>query len=634
MQEDLLQPSAFQVTLRCKDHKQGLIVKGCVEKNCKRKKILLCQQCLNEDAHMEHNNNVIGIKQFIAEFSQSIYQATQQNKTSLEQFLNNDENLKVYKYIQDNKHHLKKVKDNIDTQKTLVAQDMTFIVEQFQLYLQQIKENVFRKLDLVYSEYESLFEQTRKQFNSKFFAAANYFLSTPMALTCKLGQQGDNSEEYLRKLKLIDNTSLDSLQDLFTRLLLANESPKIFESDQQRLYSTLQEPLQNYFLGWCSNQDRLPQPPQLVQQYSNNSNNFQQNQVLNSPQQRPILRENYQLSDSIVISKSGIYCKFSRALDLSKKEWPHIKLNRKFTLDFTIGAVIGLSKTTFVMIGQNDLKMRVFDTEKKSLLAFDGHTQQVNWIEPLSANTFITGADDGQVYYWIFQGQTAKIQDQYTFSNKPILAGLDLQNNSFAFVDSDGRLGYKNITTKLELFLTVGNSRLQGRLRKYKMALIKPGELFCVYVAGEQGATIIQVNEKEKQLRKVNANTLPCSQTIIPLSINEMLIASSNGVKICNTNRDDILQGNDVDVVLMEFTLSQIMYAICIPVEIGQCMQYRIQKKDNGLYDIQQKDLTFDGITYLSSKLKPRVQLIKNQDKVIMVIVDQNKINFFDITMK
>ncbi|CAD8059415.1 unnamed protein product [Paramecium sonneborni] len=630
MQEDLLQPSAFQVTLRCKDHKQGLIIKGCVEKNCKRKKILLCQFCINEDAHMEHNNNVLGIKQFIAEFSQSIYQATQLNKTQLEQFLSNDENLKVYKYIQDNKHHLKKVKDNIDTQKTLVASDMTYIVEQFQLYLQTIKENVFRKLDQIYTEYESLFEQTRKQFNSKFFAAANYFLSTPMALTCKLGQQGDNSEEYLRKLKLIDNTSLDTLQDVFSKLQQANESPKIFESDQQRLFSSLQEPLQNYFLGWCSNIDRFPQPPQLVQQYSNNSQNYQ----LNSPQSKPLLRENYGLSDSIVISKSGIYCKFSRALDLSKREWPHIKLNRKFTLDFTIGAVIGLSKSIFAMISQNDLKIRVFDTEKKSLLAFDGHTQQINWIESLSPNTFITGADDGQIYYWIFQGQTVKLQDQYTFSNKPILAGLDLQNNSFAFIDSDGRLGYKNITTKLELFLPLGNQRIQGKQRKYKMALIKPGEQFCVYIAGEQGASIIQVNEKEKQLRKMNTNTLPCSQTMISLSINEILIASSNGVKVCSTTKDEILQGNDVDVVLMEFTLSQITYAICIPVENGQCMQYRIQKRDNGQYDIQQKELIIDGIIPLSSKLKPRIQLIKNQDKLIMVIVDQNKINFVDITIK
>ncbi|CAD8056474.1 unnamed protein product [Paramecium sonneborni] len=630
MQEDLLQPSAFQVTLRCKDHKQGLIVKGCVEKNCKRKKILLCQQCMNEDAHMEHNNNVLGIKQFIAEFSQSIYQATQQNKTQLEQFLNNDDNLKVYKYIQDNKHHLKKVKDNIDTQKTLVAQDMTFIVEQFQLHLQTIKDNVFKKLDQVYSDYESLFLSTRKQFNSRFFAAANYFLSTPMALTCKLGQQGDNSEEYLRKLKLIDNTSLDTLQDLFSKLLQANESPKIFESDQQRLLTSLQEPLQNYFLGWCSNIDRIPQPPQLVQQYSNNSQNYQ----LNSPQSQPIQRENYGLSDSIVISKSGIYCKFSRALDPQKREWPHVKLNRKFTLDFMIGAVIGLSKSTFVMISQNDLKMRVFDTDKKSLLAFDGHTQQINWIESLSSNTFITGSDDGQIYHWIFQGQTAKIQDQYSLSNKPILAGLDLQNNSFAFIDSDGRLGYKNITTKLELFLTLVNQRISGRLKKYKMALIKPGELFCVYIAGEQGASIIQVNEKQKQLIRVNANTIPCSQTMIPLSANEILIASSNGVKVCNINKDEILQGNDVDVVLMEFTSSQITYAICIPVENGQCMQYRIQRRDYGQYDIQQKELIIDGIIPLSSKLKPRIQLIKNQDKLIMVIVDQNRINFVDITIK
>lgn len=56
---------------------------------------------------------------------------------------------------------------------------------------------------------------------------------------------------------------------------------------------------------------------------------------------------------------------------------------------------------------------------------------------------------------------------------------------------------------------------------------------------------------------------------MIPLSINEMLIASTSGVKVCSTNRDDILQGNDVDVVLLEFTLSQIMFALCIPVEIG-----------------------------------------------------------------
>lgn len=56
---------------------------------------------------------------------------------------------------------------------------------------------------------------------------------------------------------------------------------------------------------------------------------------------------------------------------------------------------------------------------------------------------------------------------------------------------------------------------------------------------------------------------------MIPLSINEILIASSNGVKVCSTNRDDILSGNDVDVIIMEFTLSQIMYVLCIPVEIG-----------------------------------------------------------------
>ncbi|CAK58480.1 unnamed protein product (macronuclear) [Paramecium tetraurelia] len=109
------------------------------------------------------------------------------------------------------------------------------------------------------------------------------------------------------------------------------------------------------------------------------------------------------------------------------------------------------------------------------------------------------------------------------------------------------------------------------------MELIKPEELFSVYMAGEQGATIIQVNYKEKLLRKVNTNMLPCSLTMIPLSIDEWLIAPSIGIKVCNTNRDYILYGNDIDVVLMEFTPSQVTYALCIPVENCQCLQYRIE---------------------------------------------------------
>ncbi|CAK58481.1 unnamed protein product (macronuclear) [Paramecium tetraurelia] len=75
---------------------------------------------------------------------------------------------------------------------------------------------------------------------------------------------------------------------------------------------------------------------------------------------KTIVSEMNGLSDSIIIGQSGTYCKFSRALDLTKKEWSHLKLNRK-------GVVIGLSNSTFVMNAQNDSKWRVFDTQKRNL---------------------------------------------------------------------------------------------------------------------------------------------------------------------------------------------------------------------------------------------------------------------------
>lgn len=36
--------------------------------------------------------------------------------------------------------------------------------------------------------------------------------------------------------------------------------------------------------------------------------------------------------------------------------------------------------------------------------------------------------------------------------------------------------------------------------------------------------------------------------------MNEVLLATSTGLKICNMNNDEILGGGDVDIVLMEFT--------------------------------------------------------------------------------
>ena len=171
-----------------------------------------------------------------------------------------------------------------------------------------------------------------------------------------------------------------------------------------------------------------------------------------------------------------------------------------------------MTRSTFILIGQNDSKIRIFDLDKKSLQAVDGHSQQVNWIESLSSNSFITGSDDGTINCWLLTGQAISKLETYQPSNKPIVCGLDLSNNCFAFIDSDGRVGYKNLTTKSEYFLTLQTlSRMAGRAKKFKMALIKPGELFYVYIAGEIGGAIIQVSEKEKTLRKINANTLPTS---------------------------------------------------------------------------------------------------------------------------
>lgn len=53
----------------------------------------------------------------------------------------------VYKFLQDNKHHLDKVKDNIDTHKTIIAKEITDLVEDIQIKLQDIKKDLFAKLD-------------------------------------------------------------------------------------------------------------------------------------------------------------------------------------------------------------------------------------------------------------------------------------------------------------------------------------------------------------------------------------------------------------------------------------------------------------------------------------------------------
>ena len=75
-------------------------------------------------------------------------------------------------------------------------------------------------------------------------------------------------------------------------------------------------------------------------------------------------------------------------------------------------------------------------------------------------------------------------------TNKGILSALSLQNNSFVFADSEGRIGYKNLTNKTEMFISIFPT-ISTKFRKFRLALVKTGELFCVYISGDPGGHII-----------------------------------------------------------------------------------------------------------------------------------------------
>lgn len=58
------------------------------------------------------------------------------------------------------------------------------------------------------------------------------------------------------------------------------------------------------------------------------------------------------------------------------------------------------------------------------------------------------------------------------------------------FVDSEGRIGYKNLTNKTEMFISIFPSK-STKIRRFRLALVKTGELFCVYISGDPGGHII-----------------------------------------------------------------------------------------------------------------------------------------------
>lgn len=50
-------------------------------------------------------------------------------------------------------------------------------------------------------------------------------------------------------------------------------------------------------------------------------------------------------------------------------------------------------------------------------------------------------------------------------------------------------------------------------------------------------------------LRKINANALPIAPTLIPYSLNEIIIASNQDVRIVPINSNDFLGGFEVETL-------------------------------------------------------------------------------------
>lgn len=86
---------------------------------------------------------------------------------------------------------------------------------------------------------------------------------------------------------------------------------------------------------------------------------------------------------------------------------------------------------------------------------------------------------------------------------------------------------------------------------------MKPGELFVVWIVGESGGQIIQINEKERSLRRMSAYSLPTGPTLIPFSLTEVILASGVGMKLVNINSNEYMSGVEVEALTLEFPQSK-----------------------------------------------------------------------------
>ena len=111
---------SYMPRMMCERHKQQGVTRGCAEFSCK-KRPLMCEKCFEEDGHREHHQWVLDLETFLNQFTTRLQSVTGDNRTQLLKFLSTDDNVTLFKFLNDSHRHLQKVQDNIDAQKISIA---------------------------------------------------------------------------------------------------------------------------------------------------------------------------------------------------------------------------------------------------------------------------------------------------------------------------------------------------------------------------------------------------------------------------------------------------------------------------------------------------------------------------------
>ncbi|KAM3145002.1 hypothetical protein pb186bvf_003007 [Paramecium bursaria] len=263
--------------LTCSEHSKESIVKGCADLKCNRR-VLLCQSCLKLDMHLDHQAKLFDMSKFFTYFSQDVSIICKENKQQLDQFVKSEQNRLIYKQINDEQHHLKNFKSQIDNIKTNIAKNIVDLTELFNIEMQTYKDEYQRSLDKFYEEYQQIFAETKNQYLQTFRGALEYYFTNPLVLQNKL-LSVDNPEQYLKQLKKLEVTQTQNLQMKVNELCIKAKSLP-FVLEEKEIYAnfknSLRSLIENHFQVSIKSNRGNPPPTKIISYQSPSQQKLQE----------------------------------------------------------------------------------------------------------------------------------------------------------------------------------------------------------------------------------------------------------------------------------------------------------------------------------------------------------------------